>query len=104
MWEGISEDDHAENKGGDSGIATIRLLKDKTIFKGIVIAKDRVEACEEGEQADEVWRRLHDHAARLNPSFYGFDGARPVLPFLLARFQIMIFLRRLRRYEFSKSE
>jgi hypothetical protein len=59
-----------------AGIATIRLLKDKTIFKGIVIVKDRVEACEEGEQADEVSRRLHDHAARLNPSFYGFDGAR----------------------------
>jgi hypothetical protein len=34
-----------------------------------------VEAREEGDRADDVWRRLHDHAARLNPSFHGFDGA-----------------------------
>jgi hypothetical protein len=59
-----------------AGIATVRLLRDKDTFKGIVIVKDRVEAREEGDRADEVWRRLHDHAARLNPSFHGFDGAR----------------------------
>jgi hypothetical protein len=79
-----------------AGIATIRLLKDKAIFKGIVIVKDRVEAREEGERADDVWRRLHDHAARLNPSFYGFDGAR-------ARF-LHFFPQGFKSHDYAKQE
>ncbi len=38
-----------------AGIATVRLLKDKDVFKGIVIIKGQVEAHEEGEHADDVW-------------------------------------------------
>ena len=29
-----------------------------------------------GDDADDVWRRLHDEAGRANPRYVGFDGAR----------------------------
>jgi hypothetical protein len=32
--------------------------------------------CVEGENADEVWQRLHDEAGKANPKYFGFDGAR----------------------------
>jgi hypothetical protein len=30
----------------------------------------------EGADQEDVWRRLHDEAAKLNPMYFGFDGAR----------------------------
>lgn len=30
----------------------------------------------EGDDADDVWRRLHDEAGKANPSYFGFSGAR----------------------------
>jgi hypothetical protein len=32
--------------------------------------------CAEGEDPDDVWRRLHDEAGKANPKYFGFDGAR----------------------------
>ena len=29
-----------------------------------------------GDSADDVWRRLHDEAAKADPRYFGFDGAR----------------------------
>lgn len=29
-----------------------------------------------GDDADDVWRRLHDEAGSANPRYFGFDGAR----------------------------
>ncbi len=88
-----------------AGIATVRLLKDKDIFKGIVIIKGQVEAHEEGEHADDVWRRLHDRAARLNPSFFGFDGARArFLRFFPEGFQSSNYFKEERGYKLAAKE
>lgn len=32
--------------------------------------------CAEGENADDVWRQLHDDAGKSDPKYFGFDGAR----------------------------
>jgi len=88
-----------------AGIATVRLLKDKDVFKGIVIIKGQVEAHEEGEHADDVWRRLHDRAARLNPSFFGFDGARArFLRFFPEGFQSSDYFKEERGYKLTAKE
>lgn len=58
------------------GAATLRLVKQKGVYKGIVIADGAVKAQEEGNDPDDVWRRLHDHAGKANPKYFGFDGAR----------------------------
>jgi hypothetical protein len=87
------------------GIATVRLLKESGMFKGVVILKNRVEAREEGEDLDEVWRRLHDEAARLNPSFYGFDGARArFLHFFPQGFNTPTYFKQERDYKVQAKE
>jgi len=58
------------------GKAFVKLIKEQGVFKGVVILNDVIKAREEGSDADNVWRMLHDHAAKLNPHFVGFDGAR----------------------------
>lgn len=32
--------------------------------------------CAEGDNADDVWRQLHDDAGKSDPKYFGFDGAR----------------------------
>ena len=32
--------------------------------------------CIEGDNADDVWRQLHDDAGKSDPKYFGFDGAR----------------------------
>jgi hypothetical protein len=32
--------------------------------------------CTEGDNADDVWRQLHDDAGKSDPKYFGFDGAR----------------------------
>jgi hypothetical protein len=32
--------------------------------------------CVEGDNADDVWRRLHDDSGKGDPRYFGFDGAR----------------------------
>lgn len=32
--------------------------------------------CAEGDDADDVWRRLHDDAGKGDPKYFGFSGAR----------------------------
>lgn len=32
--------------------------------------------CSEGENADDVWRQLHDNAGKSDPRYFGFDDAR----------------------------
>jgi hypothetical protein len=55
--------------------AVLRLVEKDKRYIGLVIA-DGVKAQIDGTDADDVWRRLHDEAARLNPKYVGFDGAR----------------------------
>ena len=54
----------------------IRLLTDGAAFIGLVIIKGKEAGRLHGESADDVWRSLHDEAARHLPGFHGWDGAR----------------------------
>jgi hypothetical protein len=58
------------------GVATVKMQPVKGVIKGVVIVDGAIKVREEGDDADEVWRWLQDAAARLNPKFFGFDGAR----------------------------
>jgi hypothetical protein len=57
------------------GAATLRLFKENGIYKGAAIVGKAVKVLE-GNDADDVWRRLHDEAGKANPKYFGFDGAR----------------------------
>lgn len=57
------------------GDATLRLFKETGAFKSAVIVGKTVKVIE-GDDADDVWRRMHDEAGRANPKYFGFDGAR----------------------------
>src|SRR4249920_716446 len=57
------------------GDVELRLVEQDKQFIGLVIV-DGVKARIQGTKADDVWRRLHDEAARLNPKYIGFGGAR----------------------------
>ena len=54
---------------------TLRLVQTDKTFAAIVIKGSEIKAREDGEDADDVWRRIHDAAARLNPLFIGYSSA-----------------------------
>ncbi|MEX0955030.1 MAG: hypothetical protein WDZ83_07455 [Rhizobiaceae bacterium] len=58
------------------GKATLRLVQTPRGYSGIVLLDGQRAALEEGDDADDVWRRIHDAAARSHPLFVGYDGAR----------------------------
>ncbi len=58
------------------GQATVRLVETKDGYAGIVIPAKGQTSTIHGDDADDVWRRLCDEAAKSNPSFFGYDGAR----------------------------
>ena len=57
---------------GQLGKTELRLVKVEGHFHGLADGKPIAD----GEDADEVWRRLHDEAGRGNPRYFGYDGAR----------------------------
>jgi hypothetical protein len=57
------------------GDVLLRLLKENGAYKGAVIL-DKAVRIVEGTDADDVWRRMHDEAARSSPKYFGFEGAR----------------------------
>ncbi|GJE42625.1 hypothetical protein [Methylobacterium soli] len=59
-----------------SGDAWLRLLQTKAGFTGVVFIEDKRRFTIEGDTADKVWQLLQDEAAKLNPSYFGFSGAR----------------------------
>lgn len=84
------------------GSATIRMLPVKGVYKGIVIVGGQIIAEEAGDSPDDVWRRLHDHAARANPQYFGFDGARTrFLKFFPNGFQSEGFVAEERNYKLA---
>lgn len=58
------------------GKAMIRLLTDGKRYKGAVIRDGQRPVQVEGVSEDEVWHQLHAAAARANPDYFGFEGAR----------------------------
>lgn len=82
------------------GKTAVRLIKENGIYKGVVILDDRIKAREEGSDADELWRKLQDHAAKLNPHFFGYDGARArFLHFFPGGFESNKYLQQERNYK-----
>jgi hypothetical protein len=57
------------------GNATLRLFKEKGRFRGAVIVGKNMNV-HEGDNADAVWREMHDAVGRANPKYFGFEGAR----------------------------
>ena len=58
------------------GDLTLRLEMTDSVIIGRALEGKEVRLQEEGQDPDDVWRRLHDAAARLNPLFIGYSSAR----------------------------
>jgi hypothetical protein len=58
------------------GDLTLRLEKTDSLVVGLALEGKEIRLQEEGQDPDDVWRRLHDAAARLNPLFIGYSSAR----------------------------
>lgn len=57
---------------GKLGKRNLRLVRKDGRFFGLSDGA----ICAEGENADDVWRQLHDDAGKSDPKYFGFDGAR----------------------------
>lgn len=60
---------------GTVGKAILRLVQTSTGYSGVVLVDDKREIID-GDDPDDVWRQLHAVVARLNPHFFGYNGAR----------------------------
>src|SRR6476469_825238 len=58
------------------GDLELRLVEKDKLFFGIINSGGTRRAQIEGDDADDVWRRLHDEAGKADPKYFGFDGAR----------------------------
>lgn len=59
------------------GDLLLRLVEKDRRFIGLLFAADGSKKLQiEGDDADDVWQRLHDEAGKANPKYFGFDGAR----------------------------
>ncbi len=58
------------------GKTTLRLVETNTGYAGVAVLNDAVTASVDGDDQDDVWQALHVQAAKSNPSFFGFDGAK----------------------------
>jgi hypothetical protein len=58
------------------GKLELRLVEKDKRFFGVVLDGGTPRAPIEGDSADDVWRRLHDEAAKSGSKYVGFDGAR----------------------------
>jgi hypothetical protein len=58
------------------GSATAKLGQTPKGFVGVVFEGSVRKAYEEGDDGDVIWQRMLEVARRLNPLFFGYDGAR----------------------------
>lgn len=87
------------------GKALVRLLQTPKGFAGAVFEGGVRKALEEGDDRDDVWRRAQDAAARLNPSFFGYDGARArFLSFFPSGFDGADYVERERKYKLDAKD
>lgn len=56
---------------GKLGNTELHLVQSQGRFYGLADRK----RITEGENADDVWRRLHDEAGKANPNYFGYTGA-----------------------------
>jgi hypothetical protein len=80
----------------------LRLVEKDKKFVGLILANGTRKIQIEGTAADDVWRRLHDEASRLNSRYHGFDGARArFLHWFKDGFQSPTYLRQERNYKIA---
>jgi len=58
------------------GKLTLRMLKDKTGYAGIVLSAEGRQALLRSDDPVELWHRLEQAAAQASKDYVGFDGAR----------------------------
>ena len=84
------------------GEALVRMLRSGKGFAGVVIYKGKIAEKIEGEDDDDVWRRLCDVATRLNPLFIGYSSARArFLHFFPGSFSSEAYIDRERAYKLT---
>jgi hypothetical protein len=54
----------------------LRLVEKDKLFIGLIFSGGAKKAQIDGNNADDVWRRLQDEAGKANPKYFGFGGAR----------------------------
>jgi hypothetical protein len=54
----------------------LRVVEQEGDYIGVLIADDQIKARIEGDNVDDVWRRLHAQAAASSPKFHGFGDAK----------------------------
>lgn len=102
---GQSENRVKTLKEATVGKAIVRLLQTPKGFAAAVFEGGARKALEEGDDRDDVWRRAHDAAARLNPSFFGYDGARTrFLSFFPSGFEGADYVERERKYKLDAKD
>lgn len=80
------------------GKREIRLVEADGVFYGI---SDKIERIE-GDNADDVWRRLHDAVGREDPKFFGYDGAKVrFLKYFPDGFETPLYLKEERNYKLA---
>lgn len=78
------------------GKIELRLVKSEGRFYGLADGKRLVE----GDDADDIWRRLHDEVGKVNPKYFGYDGARNrFLHWFAGGFESPNFLAQERQYK-----
>lgn len=88
-------------RDGKFGKKELRLVEQDGRFFGLVDGKP----CTEGEDAEDVWRRLHDDAGKSDPKYFGFDGARNrFLKFFRGGFQSDQYVGAERNYKVEAKE
>ncbi len=87
------------------GNATVKLGETATGFAGVVFDGGKRTAYEEGGDADAIWQHMLEAAPRLDPKFFGYDGARArFLRFFPGGFQDEGYLSEERDYKLHAKE
>lgn len=80
------------------GKKELRLVRMQGRFFGLSDGRIVVE----GDDAEDVWRQLHDEAGKSNPKYFGFDGARKrFLKFFPNGFQTAEYVEKERDYKLA---
>jgi len=58
------------------GDCVLRLVEKNGRYFGAIILDGKSITPIEGDNPDDVWRRLHDEVGRSNPKYFGFEGAQ----------------------------
>jgi len=61
---------------GKLGKIELRLFERSSGYVGVAVGDGDIKAEIDGQNPDDVWRRLHDEVGKAHPRYFGFSGAR----------------------------